>query len=76
MKAIKGFPHRKSPSVDGYSTKFFAQNWERVKVEVLDVFQELSTNSKMNQSFSGSIISLISKVTTPTYVMDYSHITY
>lgn len=53
----------KAPSPDGFSLGFFQPCWEVVKVDMMQVFQELHSIGKFKKSVNITFITLILKTT-------------
>lgn len=61
----------KSPRVDGIPIKFYTNQWNRVKPDVLLALKEFFHSGKMLKTFSCTTVTLVKNVPAPTVVKDY-----
>jgi hypothetical protein len=61
----------KSPGPDGFNAKFYKNNWEYIKQQVLNVVTEFMNNGKILKSLNHTFITLIPKNKNPTGISDY-----
>jgi hypothetical protein len=61
----------KSPGPDGFNFNFFKKFWGLLKKELLMLFAEFYSNSKLPSSFSSYFITLIPKVLNPHELKDF-----
>nr|GEW43241.1 hypothetical protein [Tanacetum cinerariifolium] len=64
----------KAPCPDGYTSVFFKKSWDIVRNDVCNAVQDFFSNEKLLQKVNHSILALIPKVSTPSRINDYRHI--
>lgn len=74
IETLKGIGDLKSPSVDGYGTKFLKARWNIIKEDVIAAIQELFSHGQLLRSFNKTIVTLIPKTSNVSCVKDYRHI--
>jgi hypothetical protein len=56
---IKGLNRDKAPGFDGFSTAFFQDCWDVIKINLKGVFQDFHTHSKFVKSINATFLALI-----------------
>lgn len=71
MKALKDLPVDKSPGIDGYNAEFFKTYWEIIGEEVTNGVLQFFENGKLLKGVNTTTVTLVPKVTAPSYVKEY-----
>ncbi|GKC95885.1 RNA-directed DNA polymerase, eukaryota, reverse transcriptase zinc-binding domain protein [Tanacetum coccineum] len=70
-KALFDIDDNKSPSLDGYTSKFFKRSWDIVRSDFCAVIKEFFSTGKLLGEVNATLISLIPKSLTPQKVSDF-----
>lgn len=70
-QTMKAMPSEKAPGLDGYTTEFFKEFWPVVGKDVTQVVMQFFENGKLLQALNNTSVTLVPKVTNPTYVKDF-----
>ncbi|KAH0773588.1 hypothetical protein KY290_010725 [Solanum tuberosum] len=71
IEAMEGMAKDKTPGIDGFPVEFFMQHWSTVKDDFINVAKEFFSTRKLLKVVSGTSITLVPKIATPTQVKDY-----
>nr|XP_043611677.1 uncharacterized protein LOC122583323 [Erigeron canadensis] len=61
----------KSPGPDGFSAGFFKATWSIIGVDVIKAIKEFFSSSNLLKELNHTVIALLPKVKTPTFVTDF-----
>ncbi|XP_010694718.1 uncharacterized protein LOC104907481 [Beta vulgaris subsp. vulgaris] len=61
----------KAPGMDGFNAKFYTETWHTIKPDIYVAVLNFFDTGNINPQVNTTSITLISKVSTPTYASDY-----
>ncbi|XP_074291402.1 uncharacterized protein LOC141618193 [Silene latifolia] len=70
-EVVFSIPNDKAPGPDGYSSQFFKDSWEIVGEEICNAISYFFQSGQLLKQLNSTLLTLISKVARPTFVLEY-----
>lgn len=74
LQALRDLPNDKSPGIDGFTAEFFKEFWGMIGEKVTQAILQFFDNEKLLKEINCNTITLVPKVSNPTYVREYRYI--